>query len=234
MHDSCTAVLVLQRSCILCHNPRDSIGHVRDLTHQQQWCVRGHHRIPVLLYVRLIMTNSFFFFLHTSTLHLLDKPWSQVSSLLSPDSCLQLFSRIGVQQSHCSSIFHRVLLLTLSRFPQVNLVHKKKPPQIYRSMHSGGFELTKLTYTRLEDNLIRHRGDRLIYDSSARTNRYIAPGAARLLATRTRTIRYRIVYLRVIFYPHPPQPVSVSRRPPTETSSGTITDKADTQVQITT
>ena len=32
-------------------------------------------------------------------------------------------------------------------------------------MHAGGFELTKLTYTRLEDNLIRHRGDRplLIY-----------------------------------------------------------------------
>ena len=24
-----------------------------------------------------------------------------------------------------------------------------------------GFELTKLTYTRLEDNVIRHRGDRL-------------------------------------------------------------------------
>ena len=28
-------------------------------------------------------------------------------------------------------------------------------------MHSGGLELTKLTYTRLEDNLIRHRGDQL-------------------------------------------------------------------------
>ena len=27
-------------------------------------------------------------------------------------------------------------------------------------MHSGGFELTKLTYTRVEDDLIRHRGDR--------------------------------------------------------------------------
>ena len=27
-------------------------------------------------------------------------------------------------------------------------------------MHSGGLELAKLTYTRLEDNLIRHRGDR--------------------------------------------------------------------------
>ena len=29
-------------------------------------------------------------------------------------------------------------------------------------MHSGGFELTKLTYTRLEENLIRHRGDRVL------------------------------------------------------------------------
>ena len=28
-------------------------------------------------------------------------------------------------------------------------------------MHAAGLELTKLTYTRLEDNLIRHRGDRL-------------------------------------------------------------------------
>ena len=27
-------------------------------------------------------------------------------------------------------------------------------------MHSVGLKLTKLTYTRLEDNLIRHRGDR--------------------------------------------------------------------------
>ena len=29
-------------------------------------------------------------------------------------------------------------------------------------MHSAGLELTKLTYTRLEDNLIRGRGDRYI------------------------------------------------------------------------
>ena len=27
-------------------------------------------------------------------------------------------------------------------------------------MHSAGLEHTKLTYTRVEDNLIRHRGDR--------------------------------------------------------------------------
>ena len=32
-------------------------------------------------------------------------------------------------------------------------------------MHSGGFELIKLTYTRLEDNLILHRGDRLLNGS---------------------------------------------------------------------
>ena len=29
-------------------------------------------------------------------------------------------------------------------------------------MHSAGLELTKLTYTKLEDNLIRHRGDRAL------------------------------------------------------------------------
>ena len=29
-------------------------------------------------------------------------------------------------------------------------------------MHSAGLELTKLTYARLEDNLIRHRGDRFL------------------------------------------------------------------------
>ena len=28
-------------------------------------------------------------------------------------------------------------------------------------MHSAGLELTKLTYTRPKDNLIRHRGDRI-------------------------------------------------------------------------
>ena len=37
-------------------------------------------------------------------------------------------------------------------------------------MHSAGLELTKMTYTRLEDNLIRHRGDRLSYaDALAKT-----------------------------------------------------------------
>ena len=41
--------------------------------------------------------------------------------------------------------------------------HKKKSLRIYTStcMHSGGLERTKPTYTRLEDNLIRHRCARL-------------------------------------------------------------------------
>ena len=65
-----------------------------------------------------------------------------------------------VQQSHCSSIFHQVLL-THALAPSVSqFVHKKKSPRICTSVHSAGLELTKLTYTRLEDNLIRHRGDR--------------------------------------------------------------------------
>ena len=68
-----------------------------------------------------------------------------------------------VQQSHCSSIFHGVLLPYAFALSESQFVHKKKSPRFYTSMHSGGFELTKLTYIRLEDNLIRHRGGRHYY-----------------------------------------------------------------------
>ena len=71
-----------------------------------------------------------------------------------------IFIAHRVQQSHCSSIFHRVLLTHALALSASQYVHKKKPPRIYTSMHSGGSKLTKLTYVRLEDNLIRHRGDR--------------------------------------------------------------------------
>ena len=70
-----------------------------------------------------------------------------------------------VQQSHCSSIFHRVLLTHALALSASQSGHKEKSPRIYTSMHSGGFGLTKLTYTRLEDNLIHHRGDRYVYTS---------------------------------------------------------------------
>ena len=68
-----------------------------------------------------------------------------------------------VQQSHCSSIFHRTLLTHALALSASQFVHKKKSQRIYTSMHSAGLQLTKLTYTRLEDNLIRHRGDRLYH-----------------------------------------------------------------------
>ena len=42
------------------------------------------------------LCTTFFFFAHFYyTFQFLDKPWSQVSSLLPPGSCLQFLSRIG-------------------------------------------------------------------------------------------------------------------------------------------
>ena len=72
-----------------------------------------------------------------------------------------LFIAHRVQHSHCSSICHRVLLTHALALSASQFVHKKKSQRIYTSMHSAGLELTKLTYTRREVNLIRHRGDRL-------------------------------------------------------------------------
>ena len=77
-----------------------------------------------------------------------------MSSLLPPGSCLQFVSRIWVQRSHCSSTFHRMLLTHALALSASQFEHKKKSQRIYMSMHSAGLELTKLAYTRLEDNLI--------------------------------------------------------------------------------
>ena len=80
----------------------------------------------------------------------------------SPRFLPSIFIAPRVQQSRCSSIFHRVLLTHALALSASQFVHKKKSQRIYTSIHSAGLELTKLTYTRLEDNLIRHRGDRLL------------------------------------------------------------------------
>ena len=88
-----------------------------------------------------------------------------------------IFIAHRVQQSHCSSIFHRVLLTHALALSASQFVHKKKSKRIYTSMHSAGLELTKLAYTRLEDNLIRDRGDRLVFSSvSRRALRGESPG----------------------------------------------------------
>ena len=67
------------------------------------------------------------------------------------------------QQSHCSSICHRVLLTHALALSARQFVHKNESQRIYTSMHSAGLVLTKLTYTRLEDNLIRHWSDRPVH-----------------------------------------------------------------------
>ena len=99
----------------------------------------------------------------------------------SPRFLPSFFIAHRVQQSHRSSIFHQVLLTHALALSASQFVHNKKSPRLYTSMHSGRFELTKLTYARLEDNLIRHRGDRL-----------------------SMVIRLRLCTIRV----HPPPPAS--------------------------
>ena len=91
----------------------------------------------------------FFFFSHTFTFQLLDKPWSQDLGVVpSPPRFLpSIFFAHRVQQSHCSSILHRVLLTHALALSASQFVHKKKSQRIYTSrMHSAGLELTKLTY----------------------------------------------------------------------------------------
>ena len=72
-----------------------------------------------------------------------------------------IFIAHRVERSHCSTIFHRVLLTHALALSASQFVHKTKSLRIYTSMHSAGLELTKLAYTRLKDNLIRDRSDRL-------------------------------------------------------------------------
>ena len=68
-------------------------------------------RFPTILTLyRVVHLPMIGFFFHTYIFQLLNKPWSQVSSLPPPGSCLQFFIANRVQQSQCSSIFHRVLL----------------------------------------------------------------------------------------------------------------------------
>ena len=107
-----------------------------------------------------IIISFFYFFRALLVSSFWTKPWSQMLSLPPPRFFPSISIAQGVQQSHCSSIFHRVMLTHALAFSASQLVRKKRSPRIYTSMHSGGIELTKLTYTRLDYNLIRHRGDR--------------------------------------------------------------------------
>ena len=63
----------------------------------------------------------------------------------SPRFSPSIFIAHRVQQSHCSSIFRRVLPTHALAHSASQFVPKKKSQQIYTSMHSAGLELTKLT-----------------------------------------------------------------------------------------
>ena len=110
--------------------------------------------------VQCSANHSFFFFL--LLLHFAASGQAVVTGVVpsSPRFLSSIFIAHSVQQSRYSSIFHRVLRTHALALSASQFVHKKKSQRFYTSMHSAGLELTKLTYTRLEDNLIRHRGDR--------------------------------------------------------------------------
>ena len=88
-----------------------------------------------------------------------------------------IFIAHRARQSHCSSIFHRVLLTHALALSASQFVFKESPYDFFEYAVSGGLELPKLTYTtRLEDNLIRHwvdrvylyaSGDGALYDRSS-------------------------------------------------------------------
>ena len=100
---------------------------------------------------------SFFSSHNTSTFQLLDNSRGhRCRPFFPPGSCLQFLSRIGFSNPPARRISSNVANSRSRAFPQINFVHKKKPLRIYASMHSGGLELTRLTYTRLEDNLTRY------------------------------------------------------------------------------
>ena len=110
---------------------------------------------------RCLLFLFFFFFSFFRTLLLSSSGQAVVTGVVpSPPRFLpSIFIAHRVQQSHCSSIFRREMLTLALALSASQFVHKKKSQRFYTSMQSAGLELTKLTYTRLEDNLIRHRGD---------------------------------------------------------------------------
>ena len=107
----------------------------------------------------LIISSSDFFFFGTL---LLSSFWTSRDhrcrpSLPPPGYCLHFFLRIGFS-THWSSIFLSNVANSRSRAFRKSIGAQEKSREKIYEYALRGFELTKLTYTRLEDNLIRHRG----------------------------------------------------------------------------
>ena len=118
----------------------------------------------VLYFILMVKYLYIFIYIDSHTYYVLDSRQAVVSGVvpLTPRFLPSIFSaHLRVRQSHCSSNFHEVLLTNALALPASQFVPKKESLRIYSSVHSAGFELTKLTYTRPGDNLMHHRGDRL-------------------------------------------------------------------------
>ena len=85
------------------------------------------------------LTTLFFFFLHTfCTFQLLNKPWSQVSSLLPPGSCLQFLSRIGFSNSTLLADFSSSVANSRFRaFRKSTCAQEKFPTNLYEYALGG-------------------------------------------------------------------------------------------------
>ena len=110
-------------------------------------------------------TLFFFFFSYTFTPQFLDT--AVVTGVIpsSPRFLPSTFVAHRVQQSHCSPIFHRVLLTHALALSASQFVHRQKSHRIYTSMHSVRLDLTKLTYSRLEDNVTSYATGATVFPS---------------------------------------------------------------------
>ena len=116
----------------------------------------------------------FLFLFHTPTLQFLDK--QSVTGVVpsSPRFLPSVFIVHRVQQSHCSSIFSSSVANSRCRAFRKSICAREKVPTRSYEYALGGIRThDKLTHTRLEDDLIRHRGDRL----DVRWRRRIAAGS---------------------------------------------------------
>ena len=86
-------------------------------------------------------TQTFFFLSHTCTFQLLDKPWSQVSSLLPPGSCLQFSSRIGFSNPTARRFFIECCLTVANSrsraFRKPVYAQEKVPTNLYKYALGG-------------------------------------------------------------------------------------------------
>ena len=85
-----------------------------------------------------VLVTFFFFFVSLLLFQLLDKLWSQVSSLPPPGTRLQFLSRMGFSIPTARRLSSNVANSPLSRFPLIIFLCKKKSLRIYTSNALGG------------------------------------------------------------------------------------------------